>query len=42
MNETTLAAIRAQLDDAAIAETWAQGRKLWVGEAVKVALDPET
>jgi tetratricopeptide (TPR) repeat protein len=41
MNETTLAAIRAQLDDAAIAETWAQGRKLTVGEAVTLALDPE-
>ena len=42
MNETTLAAIRAQLDDAAIAETWAQGRKLTVAEAVTLALDPET
>jgi hypothetical protein len=42
MNETTLAAIRAQLDDAAIAEAWEQGRKLTVGEAVTLALDPET
>jgi hypothetical protein len=42
MNETTLAAIRAQLDDAAFAEAWEQGRKLTVGEAVTLALDAET
>jgi tetratricopeptide (TPR) repeat protein len=42
LNEATLAAIRAQLDDAAIAETWEQGRKLTVGEAVTLALDSET
>jgi predicted ATPase/DNA-binding SARP family transcriptional activator len=41
MNETTLAAIRTQLDDAAIAETWEQGLKLTVGEAVTLALDSE-
>ena len=42
MNETTRAAIRTQLDDAAIAETWEQGRKLTIGEAVTLALaDPE-
>ena len=39
MNETTLAAVRAQLDDAAFAETWEQGLKLTVGEAVTLALD---
>ena len=42
MNETTLAAVRTQLDAAAIAETWEQGRKLTVGEAVRLALDSET
>ncbi len=42
MNERTLAAIRTQLDAAAIAETWEQGRKLTVGEAVTLALDSET
>ena len=42
MNEATLAAIRTQLDDAALAETWEQGRKLTVGEAVAFALDSET
>ena len=39
MNETTLAAVRAQLDDAAFAETWDQGLQLTVGEAVTLALD---
>ena len=42
MNETTLAAIRTQLDDAAIAEAREQGRKLTVREAVAFALDSET
>jgi tetratricopeptide (TPR) repeat protein len=42
LNEATLAAIRTQLDDAAIAEAWQRGRKLSVGEAVAVALDSET
>jgi hypothetical protein len=41
MNEATLAAIRTQLDAAAIAEAWGQGRKLSVGEAVTLALDSE-
>jgi predicted ATPase len=39
MNEKTLAAIRAQLDDAAFAEAWEQGRKLTLDEAVALALD---
>ena len=38
MNERTLAAIRAQLDEAAFAEAWEQGRGLTVDEAVAVAL----
>jgi plasmid replication initiation protein len=42
MNETTVAAIHTQLDDAAVAEAWEQGRKLTVGEAVTLALDSET
>ncbi len=42
MNETTLAAIRTQLDDAAFAEAWEQGRKLTVGDAATLALDSET
>jgi predicted ATPase len=42
MNETTLAAIRARLDHAAIAVAWEQGRKLTVDEAVTLALNPET
>jgi predicted ATPase len=42
MNETTLATVRTQLDDAAVAEAWQQGRKLTVGEAVALALDSET
>ena len=32
----------AQLDDAAFAEAWEQGRKLTVGEAVTLALEAET
>jgi ATP/maltotriose-dependent transcriptional regulator MalT len=39
MNEETLAAIRAQLDDAAFAEAWEQGRTLTADEAVALALD---
>jgi predicted ATPase/DNA-binding SARP family transcriptional activator len=42
MNEATLAAIRSQLDDAAIAEAWEQGGKLTVDEAVALALGSET
>jgi predicted ATPase len=38
-NETTLATLRAQLDEAAFAEAWDQGRKLTVDEAVALALD---
>jgi hypothetical protein len=38
-NEETLAAIRAQLDEAAFAEAWAQGRTLTADEAVALALD---
>ncbi len=39
MNERTLTAIRAQLDEAAFAEAWEQGRALAVDEAVTLALD---
>ena len=39
MNEKTLAIIRAQLDDAALAEAWEQGQALTVDEAVALALD---
>ncbi len=39
MNERTLTAIRAQLDEAASAEAWEQGRKLTADEAVALALD---
>ena len=42
MNETTLAAIRTQLDDAAFADAWEQGRRLTVGAAATLALDSET
>jgi predicted ATPase len=38
-NERTLASIRTQLDAAALAEAWKQGRKLTVDEAVALALD---
>ena len=42
LNETTFAAIRAQVDDGAFTEAWEEGRKLTVGEAVTLALaDPE-
>ncbi len=39
MNERALSAIHAQLDDAAFAEAWEQGRALTVDEAVALALD---
>jgi tetratricopeptide (TPR) repeat protein len=39
MNDETLAIIRAQLDEAAFAEAWEQGRKLTLDEAVALALD---
>ena len=42
MNETTLAAICTQLDDAALADAWEQGRKLTIGAAATLALDSET
>ena len=40
-NDKTLAAIRAQLDEAAVAEAWEAGRALTVDEAVALALDTE-
>lgn len=40
MNEETLATIRTQLDEAAFAEAWSQGRSLSADEAVALALDP--
>ena len=39
MNDVTLAAIRTQLDDAAFAEAWEQGKQLKLDEAVALALD---
>jgi hypothetical protein len=39
MNEETITSIRAQVDEAAFAEAWEQGRKLSVDEAVALALD---
>jgi predicted ATPase/class 3 adenylate cyclase len=39
LNEETLTPIRRQLDEAAFAEAWEQGRKLTVDEAVALALD---
>jgi tetratricopeptide (TPR) repeat protein len=39
LNDETLVAIREQLDDAAVAEAWEQGRALTVDEAVALALD---
>ena len=39
MNEETLATIRAQLDEATLAEAWEQGRALTLDEAVDLALD---
>jgi predicted ATPase/class 3 adenylate cyclase len=39
MNARTLAAIRSQIDEAAFAEAWEQGRALSVDQAVAMALD---
>ncbi len=39
MNEQTVSAIRAQLDEGAFAEAWEQGRALTIDEAVALALD---
>ena len=39
LNEETLTTIRTQLDDAAFAEAWEQGRALTLDEAVALALD---
>ncbi len=39
MNEETLSAIRARLDEEAFAEAWEQGRKLTADEAVALALE---
>ena len=42
MNDLTLAAIREQLDDRAVAEAREQGTALTVDEAVALALDSLT
>ena len=42
LNKATLDSITTQLDDAAFAEAWEQGRKLTVREAVAFALGSET
>lgn len=39
MNEQTLSAIRARLDEGALAEAWEQGRALTIDEAVALALE---
>ena len=39
MNEPTLNGIRAQLDEAAFAKAWEQGRALTADEAVALARD---
>lgn len=39
MNEETIRTIRAQLDEAAFAEAWEEGRKLTADEAVALALE---
>jgi predicted ATPase/class 3 adenylate cyclase len=39
MNEQTLAAIRARLDEAAFAEAWGDGQALTIDDAVALALD---
>ena len=39
VNEEALRAIRSQLDDAAFAEAWEQGRALTADEAVALALE---
>jgi hypothetical protein len=38
-NEKTLTTIRGQLDEAALAEAWAQGRAMTIDEAVTLALE---
>jgi tetratricopeptide (TPR) repeat protein len=40
-NEETLTTIRLQLDDAAFAEAWEEGRRLTLDEAVALALETE-
>jgi hypothetical protein len=43
MNEKTLAAVRDQLDEDAIARAWDEGTRMTVDEAVALALgEPET
>lgn len=39
VNEEALTAIRAQLDDDALAEAWEEGQALTLDEAVALALD---
>jgi hypothetical protein len=39
MNEQTVSAIRARLDEGAFGEAWEQGRALTIDEAVALALD---
>jgi hypothetical protein len=39
MSEKTLAVVRSQVDEAAFADAWEQGRKLTADEAVALALD---
>jgi len=39
LGEEMLSPVRAQLDEAAFAEAWDQGRKLTLDEAVALALD---
>ena len=39
INEETLTTIRTQLDEAAFAEAWEQGRALTLDEAVALALE---
>jgi hypothetical protein len=38
-NEEAMSRVRAQLDEAAFADAWEQGRPLTVDEAVALALD---
>ena len=39
LREETLALLRTQLDEAALAESWERGRNLGLDEAVALALD---
>jgi len=41
MNDLTRATVRTQLDEAAFAEAWEQGKKLTLDEAVALALEAE-